>query len=388
MTTILLIEDEVALLDEIAANLGYAGFEIYKASSGEAGIALAHEYLPDLIVCDLMMPAMDGYGVLFEIRSHPMTMKIPFVFLTARTDRDSYREAMQRGADDYLTKPFTHNELLLAINARLDKKVAEDEEFRQQLLNIGDFADPEKRIFKAENIVSVVNELRYPVMAVLWANSLMRNYADSISKERRSAVINRVEASARQLLQAFDDLLLITQASSGELPLNPAVVNMEQFCREIIEEVQRLYADNYRITFRAHFDTEINADKKYLHHLINNLLTYALRHTRDGGEVVMLLHRQQDELVIKVRDQGVGVSEQEQQQWREALEDNASADSVDDLDKLGLSLAVIKYIVNAHRGTFRFETEAGNGTVFTVTLPVNRSHSNAAGNGGATTSPE
>lgn len=371
MTTILLIEDEVALLDEIAANLGYAGFEIYKASSGEQGIVLAHEYLPDLIVCDLMMPAMDGYGVLFEIRSHPVTMKIPFVFLTARTDRDSYREAMQRGADDYLTKPFTHNELLLAINARLNKKVAEEEELRQQLLSFGSVSDPEKRIFKAENIVNLVNELRYPVMSVLWANSLMRNYVDNISKERRSAVINRVEASARQLLQAFDDLLLITQASAGELPISPVKLNLEQFCREIIEEVQRLYADNYRITFRAHFDTEINADKKYLHHLINNLLTYALRHTRDGGEVVMVLHRQQDEVVIKVRDQGVGVSEQEQQQWREALAGDSGGDSVDDLDKLGLSLAVINYIVDVHHGSFRFETEAGKGTVFIVTLPVN-----------------
>ena len=92
------------------------------APDGRAGIQLARDFLPNLILCDITMPEMDGFEVLRDLRSNPLTANIPFVFLTAQADRASLRQGMALGADDYVTKPFTSDELLAAIHTRLEKE--------------------------------------------------------------------------------------------------------------------------------------------------------------------------------------------------------------------------------------------------------------------------
>jgi len=120
--TILVIEDERALLANLLKILNYSGFQTISAEDGLTGVLLAKSYLPDLIVCDILMPYLDGYGVLTELRQDLATMKIPFIFLSAKADRSDIRFGMNLGADDYLTKPFTSHELIEAISARLTKQ--------------------------------------------------------------------------------------------------------------------------------------------------------------------------------------------------------------------------------------------------------------------------
>src|SRR5436190_16463046 len=122
MTKVLVIEDERYLLEDIRELLQYTDFEVQGANSGSQGLQVANEYEPDLIICDIMMPDLDGYQVLEQIRGNPETADTPFIFLTAKADRDSMRYGMDMGADDYLTKPFTSAELLTAINTRLKRQ--------------------------------------------------------------------------------------------------------------------------------------------------------------------------------------------------------------------------------------------------------------------------
>jgi DNA-binding response OmpR family regulator len=119
MARILVIEDEDRLRENIAQILEFGDYEVAMANNGITGVELAREYLPDLIVCDIMMKQLDGFGVLQELRADPATAMIPFIFVTAKADRDSMRQGMELGADDYVTKPFTTTELLNAVNARL-----------------------------------------------------------------------------------------------------------------------------------------------------------------------------------------------------------------------------------------------------------------------------
>jgi DNA-binding response OmpR family regulator len=121
MPRILVIEDEDRLRDNIAQILEYGDYEVVMANNGITGVELARQYLPDLIVCDIMMKQLDGFGVLQELRADPATAMIPFIFVTAKADRDSMRQGMELGADDYVTKPFTTTELLNAVNARLKR---------------------------------------------------------------------------------------------------------------------------------------------------------------------------------------------------------------------------------------------------------------------------
>ncbi|MCA9888885.1 MAG: response regulator, partial [Anaerolineae bacterium] len=121
MYRVLLIEDEYHLLENLAENLTFEGFEVYTAENGWAGVKAALEHQPDIVVCDLMMPELDGHGVLLELRSRPSTSDIPFIFLTARAGLDDMRIGMNLGADDYLAKPCPHDTLVNTINARMAK---------------------------------------------------------------------------------------------------------------------------------------------------------------------------------------------------------------------------------------------------------------------------
>jgi CRP/FNR family cyclic AMP-dependent transcriptional regulator len=121
MKKILLIEDHQEIRENTSEILQLAGYDVLAAENGKVGIELARETAPDIVVCDIMMPVLDGYGVLHLFRRDDVLQQIPFIFLTAKSERSDQRKAMELGADDYLTKPFTEVELLAAIEARLQK---------------------------------------------------------------------------------------------------------------------------------------------------------------------------------------------------------------------------------------------------------------------------
>lgn len=121
MKTILLIEDDTALRENTAELLELAGYKIYAAPNGKIGIEKARKETPDIIICDIMMPEIDGYGVLEAMALGEITKHIPFIFLSARSEHKEIRKGMDMGADDYLTKPFEEEELMSAIESRLAK---------------------------------------------------------------------------------------------------------------------------------------------------------------------------------------------------------------------------------------------------------------------------
>jgi DNA-binding response OmpR family regulator len=121
MKKILVIEDNNEVRENIAEILSLSNYEVATAEDGKKGVELALNEIPDLIVCDIMMPVLDGYGVLHLLNKHIETYGIPFIFLTAKSEKTDLRKGMEMGADDYLTKPFDGIELLNAIEVRLKK---------------------------------------------------------------------------------------------------------------------------------------------------------------------------------------------------------------------------------------------------------------------------
>ncbi|HEY9667224.1 MAG TPA: response regulator, partial [Coleofasciculaceae cyanobacterium] len=124
MHKILVIEDEQAIRCNLLKLLQAEGFQAIGADNGSTGVQLALIEQPDVIICDILMPELDGYGVLKALQQHSTTATIPFIFLTAKADRSDWRQAMNLGADDYITKPFTRAELLAAIATRLQKRAS------------------------------------------------------------------------------------------------------------------------------------------------------------------------------------------------------------------------------------------------------------------------
>ena len=134
---ILVIDDNKDIRENIAEILELAGYLVVTAENGKAGVALALKEIPAIIVCDIMMPELDGYAVLHLVRKNETTQQIPFIFLTAKTERSDFRKGMEMGADDYLTKPFEEIELLNAVEARFKKSTIYQQEYSptQQGLN-------------------------------------------------------------------------------------------------------------------------------------------------------------------------------------------------------------------------------------------------------------
>ena len=135
---ILVIEDEKALCENISGIIAHYGFRVISAPSGEAGIKMAIEHNPDIIICDIMLPGIDGFEVFTRVKQIPRLLSTAFIFLTAKSTRSDTRTGMDMGADDYLTKPFTKEELINSIRARLEKlsKISQHEPAKNELIEV------------------------------------------------------------------------------------------------------------------------------------------------------------------------------------------------------------------------------------------------------------
>lgn len=139
MKSILIIEDNVDIRENLAEILDLAGYQTYTAPNGKAGVELANKYTPDIIICDITMPELDGFGVLHLVKNNPETKHIPFIFLTAKTERSDLRKGMEMGADDFITKPFADLELLKAVETRLKKNKVLEKDYGNTLVELNAF---------------------------------------------------------------------------------------------------------------------------------------------------------------------------------------------------------------------------------------------------------
>src|ERR1035437_3167027 len=139
MKKILLIEDNKDMRENTSEILELANYKVSTAKNGKEGVELAQKEKHDLIICDIMMPLLDGYGVLHLLAKDPKTAHIPFIFLTAKAERSDLRKGMEMGADDYLTKPFDDIELINAVESRLKKSELIKKEFSKNIEGLNEF---------------------------------------------------------------------------------------------------------------------------------------------------------------------------------------------------------------------------------------------------------
>lgn len=161
MKKILIIEDHEDVRENTADLLELSDYEVATSPDGKSGLDKASSFGPDLIICDIMMPGMDGYQVLEAIQGNPKTAGIPFIFLSAKADRSDVRKGMNLGADDYLTKPFEERELLDAVASRLRRHEFLHREFRRDLRGIGEFMQHAAAYLNLEHIERTYYSRRY-----------------------------------------------------------------------------------------------------------------------------------------------------------------------------------------------------------------------------------
>ncbi|MEJ5244495.1 MAG: response regulator [Bacteroidota bacterium] len=197
---VLVIEDEEEIRKDIAKILSINGFEVFQANNGKEGINVALTVIPNLIICDIMMPEMDGLSVLQELKKYPSTELIPFIFLTAKSSRQDIREGMNLGADDYITKPFDFDELIAAVHKRIEKSEATEKKFNS------------KYEMLANSLRSYMpHEVRTPLNIILGLSDFLRKHYDQTSYNEARSILQNINESAKRIQRLFENYLFFSK---------------------------------------------------------------------------------------------------------------------------------------------------------------------------------
>ncbi len=168
--------------ENITEMLELANYEVQVAENGKIGVKLAQKTMPDLIICDIMMPELDGYGVLYILAKDPRTSAIPFIFLTAKAEKSDYRKGMNLGADDYLTKPFEEMELLEAVDIRLKKSGQFQKEFEADIDGVDHFIETAEGLDEMNRLSQDRKRRRYKKKGALFYEGEYPNFLYFIDK--------------------------------------------------------------------------------------------------------------------------------------------------------------------------------------------------------------
>lgn len=212
---ILIIEDEKSLRENISEIIRHYGYRVISAPSGEDGIKTALEFIPDIIICDIMLPGIDGFDVFARLKQAPQLSSTAFIFLTAKSTRSDTRMGMNMGADDYLTKPFTKEELINSINARIEK-LAKTQNTQ---------GERDKLIETALDKIASLTKTERKILTKISAGFTTPQIAQKLFVSQKTIENHRVNISRKLNLSGPNSLINFALRLQGQYSENPTPVN-------------------------------------------------------------------------------------------------------------------------------------------------------------------
>jgi len=369
---ILVIEDEATLREDIIEWLSYEGYEAFGAADGVEGVNAAILHQPDLIVSDIRMPRMDGYGVLVDIKADSNMRLTPFIFLTAKAELSDMRKGMQLGADDYLMKPFDRLDLLRAIETRLEMRAAQESEQEQHVELFKETISYERaqRLLQSKLVAAFSHEFRDSLSVIQLASTLLRDFVQNKDVERSLNYVDRIEAYVSQIVQMVDDMLLLAQLEAGKFTLKPEAIDPGTFLRQIVEGFQSIYGATRQFTFENHYHGLLMADTRLLRHITSNLIIVAVKSSHPGSEIRIQVDALDGQYTLSVKSKDMSIPEVAQSHLSELADTFQRDADTNNMSSVEMGLAIIKQASEAHGGKLRLETEAGADTGLSVTLPL------------------
>jgi two-component system sensor histidine kinase/response regulator len=359
---VLVIDDSATIRAEISGILEAAGYEVATAADGRKGLSKLWRSRPDLILCDLVMPELDGFEVLHALRSRPDWAIVPFVCLTSRSERTAMRKAMEMGADDYVVKPVTATELLSAVSAGLEKRARVEREATERL---GDL--------RRSITLALPHEFRTPLSIVLGYSELLMDAADERKDDELRSIGRSVVAAATQLHRLTENFLLYAQLElSGRQPDARSVFAGAGAApaHDIVEQVARDAASNGRRDQDLVLELEpvgVELREALVRKIVTELVDNAFKFS-EPGTVVRAAVRGGDEVAeITIEDHGTGMTPEQVA----ALGAYIQFDRViREQQGMGLGLGIVRRIAEISGGGCAIVSEPGVGTIVRVTLPT------------------
>ena len=363
MTRILVIEDEEAVRENILELLLAEGYESWGAEDGESGLRQIWEKAPDLVICDVLMPGLNGYGVLATINRTPQLAHIPFLFLTARVDREDIRKGMALGADDYITKPFTRKDLLTAIKIRLGKR-EKLEEFVQSKLE-GTSREVLRRM---------PEELSAPLRLISGLSEHLRHEADQLQTVDIRRLANLIHQSSDQLGRLFQDYLMYMELEAV-LRTPERLTAYQQVEKLACGATIRGIAGWLVKDAQRENDVLIKVEdgwaamlEEHLVKIVEELLLQAFQNSRIGKPITLEGKPvpEKGQYTLQISDQGAGYSLDQilqltgkNRHYRIPMEDHG---------RIGMHL--IRQIVKLYHGEFQIKSQPGEETHISLRLPL------------------
>jgi len=371
----ILLADDNADMRDYVRRLLRPKYDVVAVADGESALGLARYEEFDLVLSDVMMPKLDGFGLLKALRADDRTSTMPIILLSARAGEESRVEGMGAGADDYLVKPFSARELLARVEAHLNLQrmrresnaavlelMAREKEARAS-------AEIANRV-KDDFLAILSHELRTPLNAIVgWTHLLKSGKLSERDRERGIDVIDRNAAAQRAII---DELLEISRIVTGKLKLDPRPVELSGVIDAAIDAVRpAAEAKNIQIATTIERNAGlVMGEAVRLQQVIWNLLSNAVKFTPNQGRVEVKLKSAGTNLELIVRDSGEGI---EQEFLPHIFERFRQADTSSKRvhGGLGLGLSIVSSLVNLHGGEVQATSPGkGKGATFTVTLPM------------------
>ena len=364
------IQARLLVVDDNADMRGYLRrllserWQVETASDGCTALERIGEQIPDLVIADVMMPGMDGFGLLRAIRNSEVFPKLPVMLLSARAGEEASAEGLQAGADDYVIKPFSARELLARVETRLTQARLHAAERQAREL-----AEQANRA-RDEFFTMLSHELRTPLMAVLtWTALLKGNRVDAGEAVH---ALELIERNARVQRRLVDDLLDVSRIVTGRLQIDAQpMASLAQMIGMVVDSFRpATLAKN--LTVETALETgagTIVGDSERLQQVVWNLLSNAIRFTPAGGRIQLRYARRGEHVELLVRDSGQGIAADAlphvfKRYWQARDRERRS-------QGLGLGLAIAHRIVELHGGEITAASEGeGCGATFTVLLPL------------------
>ncbi|MBZ0285232.1 MAG: response regulator [Anaerolineae bacterium] len=369
---ILVVEDHPEMRRYIEDLLSVE-YRIHTAVNGRDGFEKALRLQPDLILSDMMMPEMSGGQMVQAIRRHSALDVVPVIMLTAKADDEVRIRLLREGAQDYLVKPFSAEELQARVNnlvalkrSREQLEAAAHREIRRQQVELA--KEREFLALKERFLSMISHEFRTPLTIMLSASQLLTQYGPRLSAEKQLKYAQQIETEIHFMNELLNDTLTLSKARAGKLSFVPAPVNVETFCRALFEQLQMVDQHQHRFVFQCDGQLEaVMVDEKLLRHILVNLISNAIKYTPMGKTVQLVIWRVDNEGIFQVKDEGIGIPIADQQRLFEPFH---RATNTGQIQGTGLGLAIVKTHVETHGGTISCMSQEDVGTTFEVRLPL------------------
>lgn len=360
---ILVIEDEPEVRENIQEILCLHDFYVSIAENGRIGLDIVAEHPPDLIICDILMPEVDGYNVLTALRQNILTANIPIIFVTAKAERSEVRYGMEIGADDYLIKPFAPRELLSAIASRLQKRELMEQQTQHKMEEL-----------RSNIIASLPHELHTPLTGIIGFSQILMDEHRMLSSEEMIEMICAIRRSGERLYRLTQNFLIYAElellASDPEKVKSLRQATLKSFPNSIVTESATTIATRINRTDDLLLELGANVllpiSELKLKKVVDEVLDNAFKFSSVGNSVRLLSHTDGESFILYIQDQGRGMTPEQLSMVGACMQFERK---LYEQQGTGMGLAIAKRIVELHGGRLTIESFYKQQTTVRIALP-------------------